>query len=57
MAVSLTRTTWYSPLPVIPAYFAVPPVNSKVPRSSGGFASFRTYLAKTLDPSVSVKVL
>ena len=41
-----------SPLPVILAYVAVPPVNLKVSRSSGGFASFRTYLAKTLDPSV-----
>jgi hypothetical protein len=48
-AVSLTCTTWYSPRPVIPAYFPVPPVNSKVPRNSFGFASFRTYLAKTLD--------
>jgi hypothetical protein len=56
-AVSLTITTWYSPPPVMPSYFPVPPVNSKTPRRSGSFASFSVYLAKTLEPSFSVKVL
>jgi hypothetical protein len=45
------------PLPVMPSYFPVPPVISRVPWCSGGFDSVTLYLAKTFAPSPSVKVL